>query len=80
MQYVSLLAEKKREERASVAVTEGPPASAGTTAKETNATTAATAKTGESPREISGASEAASCPSLMNRIDADIATAQEQRE
>ena len=61
--YVSLLAEKKREERAAVAVTEGPPpTSAGTTAKETNATTTATAKTGESPREISGASEAASCP------------------
>ena len=60
--YVSLLAEKKREERASVAVTEGPQTSAGTTAKETNATTTATAKTGESPREISGASEAASCP------------------
>ena len=57
-----------------MAVTEGPPASsAGTTAKETNATTAATAKTGESPREISGASEAASCLSYMHRIDGDIA-------
>ena len=68
-QSVSLLAEKKREERASVAVAEGPPTAAGTTAKETNATTAATAKTGESPREVSGASEAASCPSCMHSID-----------
>ena len=50
-----------------MAVTEGPPASAGTTAKETNATTAATAKTGESPREISGASEAASCLKAISR-------------
>ena len=56
-----------------MAVTEGPPASAGTTAKETNATTAATAKTGESPREISGASEAVSFPSYTHRIDGDIA-------
>ena len=69
-----------------MAVTEGPLASAGTTAKETNATTAATAKTGESPREISGASEAASSLSCIHRIDGDIAkqtlvpTAQEQRE
>ena len=69
-----------------MAVTEGPPASTGTTARETNATTAATAKTGESPREISGASEAASSLSCIHRIDGDIAkqilvpTAQEQRE
>ena len=52
-----------------MAVTEGPPASAGTTAKETNATP----KTGESPREISGASEAVSFPSYTHRIDGDIA-------
>ena len=60
-QFISILAEKKREERASVSATDAQPTSAGTTTKETNATAAA-ATTGQSGRKLSGASEAASYP------------------
>ena len=64
-QYISVLAEKKREERASVAATDAPPTSAGTTTKETNSASAA-ARTGESGQKLPGASEAASYPDDVN--------------
>ena len=64
-QYISVLAEKKREERASVAATDAPPTFAGTTTKETNSAAAA-ARTGESGQKIPGASEAASYPDDVN--------------
>ena len=63
-QYISVLAEKKREERASVAATDAPPTSAGTTTKETNSVAAA--RTGESGQKLPGASEVASYPDDVN--------------